>query len=287
MVNTAWITPAPTYRSRLQSRNQPVNHNGLAAAPSRLSSLVENFAPINLKEMDSVALLDRIDTKFVLTAEELFRTLAALQQDYRMLSVGGQRLNHYRSLYFDTPDFDLYKLHVNGRANRYKVRSREYVDSGLSFLEVKHRTPKGRTIKDRLSTSQLMAQMSHETETWLHGYFPYDSRELEPKIWNTFTRITLVSKENCERVTLDLNLTFYTENKVATLDGLAIAEVKMCSENRASSFLAQMRAQKVHPSGFSKYCMGISLLYDQVKKNSMKPKMLWIKKKTGGVIYYE
>ncbi len=66
----------------------------------------------------------------------------------------GKRLNHYRTLYFDTPDFELYLLHVNGRADRYKVRSREYTDTHLSYLEVKHRTPKDRTIKERLSTAR-------------------------------------------------------------------------------------------------------------------------------------
>ena len=130
--------------------------------PVRLRELAEKFSPISLQEMDSVALLNRRDTKFVMTNEQLLTALSALQNDYRILSVKGFRLNQYRTLYFDTADFDLYNLHINGRAERYKVRSREYMNSRTSFLEVKHKTRKGRTIKDRISTTQQVAEMSME-----------------------------------------------------------------------------------------------------------------------------
>ena len=172
----------------------------------------------------------------------------------------------------------LYHAHVNGRADRYKVRSREYTDSRLSFLEVKHKTRKDRTIKERISTAQPVMQMTPETKNWLRSISPLDGDVLEPTLWNTFTRMTLVSKQGCERVTLDLDVTFYTAHQTAQLDGLAIAEVKMDSSGQASPFLMQMRSQRLRPYGFSKYCMGVSMLYDQVKKNAMKPKMRWLEK---------
>jgi len=128
--------------------------------------------------------------------------------------------------------------------------------------------------------------MTSETENWLEDVFPYDSRKLEPKIWNTFTRLTLVSSQHCERVTLDVDLTFYMANKVVHLDGIAIAEVKRNSADRSSPFLAQMQAQRIHPQGFSKYCIGVSMLYDQVKKNTLKPKLLWVEKMIRGVPCY-
>ena len=71
----------------------------------------KRFRPISLDEMDAVALLNRIDTKFVMSTGQLMSALAALQTDYRILSIDDQRLNHYRTLYFDTPDFELYNLH--------------------------------------------------------------------------------------------------------------------------------------------------------------------------------
>lgn len=249
----------------------------------RLGELAQGFAPISLKEMDAVALLNRTDTKFMMSAEQLLTAMASLQQDYRILSVHGQRINHYRTLYFDTPGFDLYNLHVNERADRYKVRSREYTDSHLAFLEVKHKTSKGRTIKDRMKTGEPVLHMTLEAENWLHEVLPFDSSSLEPKLWNTFTRVTMVSKQYCERVTLDVDLAFYTEDKLVNLEGLAIAEVKMDSANHSSPFLMQMHDLKIHPQGCSKYCIGVSMLYDQVKKNALKSKLLWIERTVGGL----
>ena len=253
-------------------------------APSGLARLAESYAPISLEQMEAVALLDRTDTKFVMPVETLLRALGSLQGHYWMLSVQGQRLNHYRTLYFDTPNFDLYNLHVNDRAERYKVRSREYTDSGISFLEVKHKTRKDRTIKDRILTVQPVVRLNHSAQDWLHGYYPYEASLLEPKLWNTFTRITLVSQQFCERVTLDVDLSFYSADKIARLDGLAIAEVKMGTACGTSPFLAQMRALRVQPQGFSKYCIGVAMLYSQVKKNAIKPRLLAIHKMIGGMI---
>lgn len=252
--------------------------------PSPIATLAGGFAPISLQQMDSVALLNRIDTKFVLTVAQLRGALAALQADYSMLSIQGQRLNHYRTLYFDTPGFDLYHLHVNERAERYKVRSREYTDTHLSFLEVKHKTRKDRTVKERIATSQPAMEISPEMNHWLQGVCPLDGNTLEPKLWNTFTRLTLVSKQQCERLTLDLNLAFYTTDKMMFLEGLAIAEVKVDASHRCSPFLEQMHLHRIHPRGFSKYCLGVSLLYDQVKKNALKPKLLWIEKTLKGTV---
>ena len=125
----------------------------------KLGDLAEEYSPINLDEMEMVSLLNRKDTKFLMSTHQLLNSMRSLQDDYRILSINGKRLNHYRSLYFDTPDFRLYNMHVNGRADRYKVRSREYTDSQLSFLEVKHKTNKDRTIKDRLATTRLVVQL--------------------------------------------------------------------------------------------------------------------------------
>ncbi len=269
------------------ARMQPETRPGQMSGSEALSALAEGFAPIGLAEMDAVALLDRTDTKFVMTNGQLVRVLAAVQSEYQLLCIAGQRLNHYRTLYFDTPDFELYRLHVNGRADRYKVRSREYTDSGLSFLEVKHKTSKDRTIKDRIRTTRPVVEMNPEAQNWLHGVLPYNSQALEPKLWNTFTRITLVSTQACERVTLDVNLSFFTLERAIDLPGLAVVEVKSCSGNQTSAFLNQLRAQRVHPQGFSKYCLGVSLLHQSVKKNALKPKLRWIEKMTGGAVYYE
>lgn len=250
----------------------------------QLETVSECFDPINLAAMDDVALLDRIDKKYVMTTGQLLGALAHLQPHYWMLDVDGQRLNHYRTLYFDTAQFDLYNAHIDERAERYKVRGREYMDSHLSFLEVKHHTRKGRTIKDRIAVAAFADQITAEQSGWLREISPLEGRALRPTVLNTFTRMTLVSKQGCERVTLDVDVAFSTDHRLARLDGIAIAEVKIDVNHRDSFFVAEMRKQRVRQQGFSKYAFGVAALYDMVKKNTVKPKMLWVKKLMKGSV---
>jgi hypothetical protein len=252
-----------------------------------LAEIANQFESISLKDMDSVALLNRIDTKFILTTRQLYSTLLDIQENYWILAVNEHRLNHYRTLYYDTPNFDLYLAHVNERAERYKVRCREYIDSNLSFLEVKQKTRKGRTIKDRIKTDRLLVKINVDGLSWLDNILPQNNQLLQPKMWNHFTRITLVSKTLSERVTLDIDLSFQWKDTIVPMRNLVIAEVKMDNQSQSSPFLAQMREQKIHPQGFSKYCIGVAMIYDQVKKNSLKPKMMRIQKITGGLVSYE
>jgi hypothetical protein len=286
MNQAPWMTMMIIDRSRRRPWTLPETPRHWNTHSLGLQKQVEGFLTISLNEMDSVALLNRTDTKFIMTREQLRAALSNVQNDYRILSVAGQRLNHYRTVYFDTPDFELYNLHVNGRADCYKVRCREYTDSCQSFLEVKHKTIKDRTIRNRLPTPQPVIQLTLEAENWLNGVFPYDCRDLEPKVWNTFTRITLVSKKHCERVTLDVDLGFFMADQFVKLNNISVAEVKMDSGNEHSPFLLQMRTQRILPQGFSKYCIGVSMLYDQVKKNSLKPKLMWIEKLNRGFRYH-
>lgn len=287
MNRPSWIAAPTQTREQPPLARLPQTTWSYPTALFQLNLLLERFDPISLTEMDSVALLNRIDTKYVMTTGQLLNALTNLQPDYWVLEVNGLRLNHYQTLYFDTPRFDLYHAHVNDRPERYKVRSREYADSHLSFLEVKHRTRKDRTIKERIRTAHPVDTMTPALEHWLHGVYPLDGGVLEPKLWNTFTRMTLVSKRCCERVTLDINLAFSTDDKRVRLDGVAVAEVKMEMNHQASPFILQMRQQRVRRQGFSKYAFGTALLYDQVKKNMMKPKILWVEKMMKGPLYHD
>ena len=254
---------------------------------SELETAAAGFIPVSLKEMETVALMDRIDTKYVLSFQQLVDTLQALTSDYRILTIHGRRLMHYRTLYFDTPEFSLYMLHIDKRAERYKVRSREYVDSNISFLEVKHKTKKDRTIKQRIPTASQVMQMTMDTGQWLQNVYPYDSTRLEPKLANTFTRITLVSLARAERVTLDMNIAFASDHGMRKLEGVCIAEVKVNAQKNISPFMAFMHTRHIRPMGFSKYCMGVSMLYETVKKNPLKRKLLQVAKIEEGIPCYE
>jgi len=242
--------------------------------------VLRRFTPISLTQMRNVALLRRVDTKYVLSEAQLYQALTRLTADYDVLEIEGRRLHRYRTLYFDTPDFALYRQHHDGRRDRYKVRSRVYVDSGRAFLEVKHKTNKNVTVKSRLQTPEVVTQLDAQTDGFLHTHFPRATEALEPQLRNSFYRITLVSKHSIERLTLDIDLSFQAGGMHASLPGVAIAEVKQEAFSLRSEFVGQMRALGVRSMSFSKYCIGVSLLYDQVKRNNFKPQWLYIDKIT-------
>jgi hypothetical protein len=119
----------------------------------------------------------------------------------------------------------------------------------------------------------------------LENYCPFNSQELEVKLWNTFSRITLVSNRYQERLTIDMDLQFSTENQQVALPGIVIAEVKQDRLSAKSHFIQLMREIGIRSTGFSKYCIGVSMLYEGVKKNTLKPKLLMVKKLQMSVNY--
>lgn len=244
----------------------------------RMQRLLTRFEPISLAEMDHVALLNRTDTKYILRVSQLTTILQALTDQYQALDIQGTRLNHYQTLYFDTPDFALYRQHHNGVRARYKVRMREYVDSDLTYWEVKCKTNQERTVKARLKSPEETDDLEQQVTEFIGAHVPVSADELEPKLWNKFMRITLVSKHFPERLTLDMGLEFGWGDASVTLPGIAVAEVKQERSSPHSDFVQQMRRLGIRPASFSKYCAGVCLLYDGVKTNNFKSQMRLVTK---------
>lgn len=252
------------------------------AATTAIYRLLGRFAPISLREMDAVALQNRTDTKYLLSTAQLARALPAIGGQYRVLEIDGVRLNPYQTLYFDTPDFALYLQHHAGKRNRYKVRSRRYVVTDQSFIEVKHKTNKDRTVKRRVPTGAIATTCTPELAGFVAACVPELTGTLEPKLWNAYARITLVSNTHAERLTIDLDLSFRSEGRSVALPGIAIVEVKQDGLDRGSGFMQQMHTMHLQPTSFSKYCIGVALLFPQVKHNNFKPKLRLLQQLIGG-----
>src|SRR3954465_3571724 len=141
------------------------------------------FDPITLKEMDSVKLMNRTDTKFIFNLKHFAPVMEQIVKDYRVLEVEGKRLSRYETLYYDTGDFDLYNEHHKGKLNRYKIRHRTYIESDIGFLEVKFKNNKGRTIKTRISHKEAPETWQGPTETFLSETLPFKPHVLQPVIW--------------------------------------------------------------------------------------------------------
>ncbi len=236
-------------------------------------SSVALFEPIGLAQMSSVALMDRFETKYIFHEQRLDAILPALAGAYRVLEVNETRLNQYRTLYFDTPDFALFRRHHADGRNRYKVRSRRYIESDLSFLEIKHKVKSNRTIKHRIEIDNVTEKLSADELGFLDNLLSEDMMVLEPKLWNEYTRITLVHADRTERVTIDLNLRFRHRGETIIVPDIVVAEVKQARSQAPSEFVQLMKAERIRSDGFSKYCVGVSLLYSQVKHNRFKPNL--------------
>ncbi|MCA9911286.1 MAG: polyphosphate polymerase domain-containing protein [Anaerolineae bacterium] len=228
--------------------------------------------------MADVSLLDRVDTKYLIPWSALLPALEQAQPHYRILDIQQVRLNRYHTVYFDEPDFTFYHQHHNHVAERYKVRARQYVDTALSFFEVKHKNNKKRTVKSRLALEQWVDTSSEMVCDFVDANTPVQMGNLEPKLWNDYLRLTLVGMTQPERVTVDLALSFgYGRTKIQ-IPKVAIAEVKQAHLSQASPFIQMMRRQGMRSVAFSKYCAGVYMIHDGVKTNNFKPVMRLLEK---------
>lgn len=243
----------------------------------RVIEIIHEYTPISLKEMDCVELMNRTDTKFLVPLNVLLEILEEMKLIYRVLEVNQVRLSHYETLYYDTLDFHFYMRHQNGKKNRWKIRKRAYIDSDLSFLELKFKTNRGRTQKQRTSIPSIVDELNLEENAFIDRKtgLPF---ELIPQLKNTFTRITLVEQNLPERITIDLDLAFQWKEKRQDLPEVVIVEVKQESQNRKSPFVAALKGKHIRPETMSKYCLGVALLVPSIKRNSFKEKLLKLKK---------
>ncbi len=255
-------------------------NDGMATAVAQLTN---RFAPTSLAEMKQAALLKRTDTKFVMSIRQLYQALDKMSDRYRVLDIDGKRLHRYQTLYFDTEHFALYRRHHSGGLNRHKLRYRKYVDSGLCYLEVKFKTNKRRTTKSRMRAADFATSFDARESAFIHQHFPVDPQDTTPTMWNDFWRMTLVSKFRTERLTIDLCVNVHCHDHSLAWPGVVIAEVKQPKLSLGSDFVQVMKALGVQHRGFSKYCMGVSMLYPgRVPGNNFKPNLMLVSKLTAG-----
>jgi hypothetical protein len=152
--------------------------------------IIKDFESIDLKEMESVKLMDRTDTKFTFLYSQLTSILNIIKPHYKVLTINNKRHFSYKTLYYDTHDMMLYNVHHNGRLNRYKIRHRSYLDTNTGFLEVKFKNNKGRTIKERIEDEIAPTNWNVQETAFLTTKLPFDPLSLKPIIWVNYSRMT-------------------------------------------------------------------------------------------------
>lgn len=249
---------------------------------SDLTSILQEMNPISLTEMKQVQLMNRVDFKYIMTKENLYDLLESITPLYRIQTIDDEQISNYKTLYLETPHFDMYLAHHNKKLYRQKLRMRSYRKSNKSFCEIKTKINKGRTLKERISIPYDDFYNSFrlkDVKDFISENLIYDKSVLLPHIENQFNRITLVNNKLTERVTIDCNIGFYSHYTGETIElpELVILELKQngLSESMVKENLMYLR---IKSKNFSKYCMGTILTNHEIKSNRFKRKLRYIDK---------
>lgn len=240
--------------------------------------------PVSLEDLvDEAALQTRMDRKYLLDAAAARATLATLPAGTRVLEIGGHRSFGYRSVYFDTPELDSFAGTAHPRRRRFKVRTRHYLGSGESWLEVKTRGPRGLTVKTRRLRSSDAAVDRAITETLLsrsdqafvaevlrQQQVPdIDVTELRPVLGTRYERSTLVLP-TAARCTIDTRVTWQDVlGNVLSRPDLVIVESKTGST--PSPVDRSLWRLGIRPSRFSKFGSGLAALHPGLPANRWHP----------------
>jgi hypothetical protein len=244
-----------------------------APAGAGVVSSLCGLPAVGLEELNSEAALQtRVDRKYVVPDAVAQHLLATFDAEVRVLEMGGSRCFAYDSVYFDTEQLDSYLLAAHGRRRRYKIRTRTYVDSAISFLEVKTEGAREATVKERIpyeltDRSHLTSEgldYVHETLAAAVGSVP-DS-PLQPVLETRYHRTTLYLPESGSRATIDTDVTWQLPGEQAwTLDGAVIVETK--SGSAAGPLDRHLWAHGVRPSRISKFATGMAALCPHLPAN--------------------
>jgi hypothetical protein len=246
---------------------------------SKLNIDTSGFHRISLLESEKAQLMQRIDSKFIIHHKLSKEILSKSSEHYYIVDNNGQVIPEYISDYYDTTDFRMYLDHHNRRPKRYKIRVRNYCASGDSFLEIKLRTPAGKTIKKRIpATTQDLNQ--GQISEFIKEKTPYKFEELTKTLETKFNRLTLVAKDFDERITFDFNLrlSIPESNNTVNYSDICIVEIKRSKQKSNSEISSILKSLGIHSFGFSKYSIGCALLYPTFKSNNFKETLLYLKK---------
>ena len=250
------------------------------------TSKLQHFWTLSLSELNAQAsYLKRIDRKFLLNGSQFDEILEELKKDFYVLEIKGKKVFSYDNVYMDTDDYLFYQQHQNKKKNRTKIRTRYYIDSNLAFFEFKQKTD-GVTSKYRYEfPSEEHGFMTRGKKrffawVWQTTYNNISVPKITPAIKTKYKRITLVSKDGSERLTIDFDIRTQnlrsTKSSFINLKNLVIIESKSLSKDCGSCKI--MKKHKIKQAkSCSKYALwvvyaGLAEKYDTFKETMKKIK---------------
>lgn len=244
------------------------------------ANIIKSFETISLSEMGKVRLMNRVDSKYLTTIDQILNVLRAAASDFYIQEIDGRSNMPYYTLYYDTPDADMYYNHQRGKKNRQKIRIRNYEETEAApFVEIKIKNNKGRTRKKRIAMND--GEKIDSYRVFVENNSGYSVSSLIPQIENHFFRITLVNKDLTERITIDTNLEFHnlTTDRYVKLPEIGIIEWKRDGNSDKSIFGQILKKFRIHLGGFSKYCIGMAVTNPDLRQNRLKARIRLMEKK--------
>ncbi len=236
---------------------------------SRIDRALADLEPISLEHANELASLQtRVDRKYIVDEETLEQLLLELAPTMNVVEIDGSRGCDYHSTYFDTDDLALYRAAVQGRRERYKVRSRSYGESGPCFLEVKAKGRRGANVKSRIDYCRArrgaITSDGHDFVERVTGREDLAS-DLRPVLATEYTRSTLIDPVARTRLTFDRHLRCNDgADNVAVFNGIVVETKSSRAPSAADEWLWR---HQVRPTKLSKFCTGLASIRPELPAN--------------------
>jgi len=207
--------------------------------------------------------MNRMESKYLIHEKQLGELLKELQADFRILEISWKKVFSYDNVYMDTKDFAFYHAHNNGDTDRIKMRTRHYIDSGLSYFEFKQKKwnvlHKFRYDID-VAKHGVLDTTAYEfiNDVYSSLYEKDFSEFVFPSLKTMYKRCTLMHKTSAEKITIDFDIAFEQVrggNDRFDVPHMVIVEFKAESENSPTKAIFD-RYDMVPSKPCSKYCFG-------------------------------
>lgn len=232
---------------------------------------VHALSALTLDEVnEKAALQTRVDRKYIVRPDTWGNVLASLDSAPSVLEIDGRRSFRYSSTYYDTSQLDSYRDAARSRPHRYKVRTRHYLDTGSSAVEVKMRSASGATAKSRQWLDSDTPEGGHrlpaDAATFVGEFERIGDKahQLTEVLTTSYERVTLVTAD--ARVTVDRHVAADdVDGQHMDYGDLLIVETK--SAGGAGAVDRALWANGIRPARISKYCTSLAALRPELPSN--------------------
>lgn len=247
--------------------------------------VLQNFAAITLNQLNAQAsLMNRIESKYLIHEQELGELLKELQTDFHILEIGWKKIFTYDNIYMDTKELEFYHAHNDGNIDRIKMRTRHYIESGLSYFEFKQKKwSVMRKFRYDIDISQhgVLDQIAYEfmNDVYRSLYAEDFGKLVFPSLKTHYQRCTLVHKSTAEKITIDFNISAQQIRWISEqfdLKNLVIVEFKAETKDSPTKNVFDQYGM-IASKPCSKYCLGNYFLGNVQQRDRFQPTIDTIK----------